>query len=342
LKLFVVAKPWSVKDEKNMTNRLVVGSIVSLLLAIGVTVSASHLFRRTNAQNPSTAKPEVQDADKETDEQESRRMFRTFGNQRTRSTATRSKPAASNPVPAKSNDVSNSAAQDDAFIGFTVWEMREAVAGVERRKLTLKKSNGQNVVLRPFRLGLDTRLVAGRSYVFSVESARPGYLYVIDRELYANGSLGQPLLIFPTKDPSLSGNQIAAGYPIEIPNQRTETAYFEAEKNGQNHIGEALTIIVSSQPLIAESRLKVEPIALDSDELAKWEKQWRTRSRWADNLEATGRPYSEQEGKAGAEPDFKLKETDPLPQRLFRVDAKAESALMITLKLRYSEAPKPE
>jgi hypothetical protein len=32
----------------------------------------------------------------------------------------------------------------------------------------------------------------------SIEASRRGHLYVIDQEAYADGSLGAPLLIFPT------------------------------------------------------------------------------------------------------------------------------------------------
>jgi len=325
------------QDAKIMTNRFVVTCIVPLLLGLGVTVPANHLFNLAQDQNPSSEKREVQDADKENDEQESRRMFRTFGKQRSTSTATRTKAAASNQVPPRSNIAANSTADDDGFIGFTIWEMREAATGVERRTFTLKKSNGQSVVLRPFRLESNAKLFPGRSYVFSIEAARPGYLYVVDRELYANGKLGEPLLIFPTKDPSLGGNQIAAGYPVEIPNQRTETAYFEATKNGKDHLGEALTIVVSSQPLVAESRLKTDPIPLDPGELEKWERQWGATTRWADNAGAAGRPYTEEEGKAGGDPSYKLKESDPLPQRLYRIRAKPGNPLLLTLRMRYAE-----
>jgi len=44
----------------------------------------------------------------------------------------------------------------------------------------------------PERISPDTKLAQGDKLRISVEGARKGYLYVIDREQYADGSLGEP------------------------------------------------------------------------------------------------------------------------------------------------------
>ena len=307
--------------------RFRVALLITCSLVIGIGLNATRA-QQPGAQNGSL----LQDSEKETDVEESRRMFRTFGQQRTVDSG-KIKTTGRNTV----HKVNNSANQDDAFIGLTVWEMRESAGGTERRSFVLKKANGQNVVLRPFRLGADSQLVAGRSYVFSIESARAGYLYVVDRELYTDGSLGAPVLLFPTRDARGGNNLIAAGYPVEIPDQKTESAYFEATRNGQNHVGEALTIIVSAEPLVSSSLLKTDPITLEKSEVEKWQQQWGTRTRWADNADSAGRAYSEAEGRAGGDPAYKLKESDPLPQRLYRVGASARKPLMVTLSLHYGD-----
>ncbi len=324
-----------------MTSRSYRSSHLWLFFGCVTFVFALHL---ASAQQPSQQQvdPVVQSADKENDEAERRRMFRTFKNQRQSVASDRTKATSKRTTPAKSTSTSEAKAGEDAFVGFTVWEMRESANGTERRSFKLKKPNGQRVVLRPFRLGSDSQLVAGRSYVFSIESARDGYLYVIDRERSANGALGDPLLLFPTKDVRGGTNRITAGNVVEIPDQKTETAYFEATKNGQDHIGEALIIIVSTEPLVDASKLKDEPITLDPDEVAKWGRQWSTKTRWAENLEAIGRPYTEEEGQAGGDRSYKLTEGDPLPQRLYQLGSKASSPLFVTVLLRYSDAANPK
>jgi hypothetical protein len=297
-------------------------------------------FQPTPAQQPTHKQTEtVHGAEKVNDEEKQRRMFSTFKQQRqlanSSPTAVVSKNTDSG-TPSSSG--SDSSVAKDAFIGLTIWEMRESRNGVERRSFKLKKPNGQNVVLRPFRLGSEGQLIAGRSYVFSIESARTGYLYIIDREQYANGALGDPLLLFPTKEARNGIYKVTAGDVVEVPDQKNETAYFEATKNGQDHTGEALTIIVSSEPLVDASKLKEEPIMLDPDEVQKWDRQWATKTLWAENAEAIGRPYTEAEGHAGGDPNFKLKENDPLPQRLYQLGAKGGAPLIVTVTLRYANS----
>ncbi len=300
--------------------------------------------RQAMAQQPSQSpdKPVVESADKENDEEERRRMFRTFKSRRQSAATNRTKIPPKNSPAVKETKAADSDSSEDAFVGFTVWEMRESGSGTERRSFKLKKPGGQSVVLRPFRLGSDSQLITGRSYVFSVESARTGYLYIIDREQYADGKLGEPLLLFPTKSVHGGSNRIEAGDPVEIPDQKNENAYFEARKTDQNHIGEVLTIIVSPKPLIDPGRLMDDPITLAVDEVKRWEQQWATKTRCAENVEAVGRPYSEEEGHAGADPSYKLTETDPLPQRLYQVGSKGDNPLIVSLLLRYREPAKPE
>jgi Domain of unknown function (DUF4384) len=319
--------------------------------AIALQLILAFHYARAQQQSQPQSNPSVQDAEKETDEVEQRRMFRTFKQQRQSVASSRRNATPKNTSSGKSSNVrtsqpkststgGNSPAAEDAFVGFTVWEMRESEGGTERRSFRLKKNNGQTVVMRPFRIGSETPLVAGRSYFFSIESARSGYLYIIDREQNANGKLGEPLLLFPTKGVHDGINEITAGEPVEIPDQKSENASFEAERHGQDHIGEVLTIIVSPEPLIDRSRLKDDPITLQVSEVTKWERQWGTKSRWVENTEAIGRAYTEEEGRAGGDPNVGLKENDPLPQRLYQVGAKAANPLIVTLQLRYSDSSK--
>ncbi|HZE70163.1 MAG TPA: hypothetical protein VE135_11645 [Pyrinomonadaceae bacterium] len=309
-------------------------------------VTAFKLFlvcHQALAQQPSqpSNKAAVESADKENDEEERRRMFRSFKSRRQSAASNRTRIPPKNP-PAVKPTAADSVSSEDAFVGFTVWEMRESGSGTERRSFKLKKPGGESVVLRPFRLGSDSQLVTGRSYVFSIESARTGYLYIIDREQYADGKLGEPLLLFPTKSVHGGSNRIESGDPVEIPDQKSESAYFEATRSDQNHIGEVLTIIVSPKPLIEPARLMDDPITLPVDEVKKWEQQWATKTRWAENVEAVGLPYTEEEGHAGADPSYKLRESDPLPQRLYQVGSKGGDPLVVSLLLRYRESANPE
>src|SRR5690349_23992390 len=56
-------------------------------------------------------------------------------------------------------------------------------------------------------------------YTLSLHDALPisGYLYVFDREVYADKSLGEPYLIFPTTALRGGDNLVKAGRVVEIP-----------------------------------------------------------------------------------------------------------------------------
>jgi hypothetical protein len=83
----------------------------------------------------------------------------------------------------------------------------------------------------------------------SIEAARTGHLYVIDREQYADGSQGKPVLIFPTTKIRNGNNKVSAGRVIEIPDRADDPIYFNLERSRPDHVGELLTVIITPQPL---------------------------------------------------------------------------------------------
>src|SRR5215831_5267567 len=109
-------------------------------LVIACNMGLSIALSATAAQQPRPqGEASLQDPERETDLEESRRMFRTFGKQRALVDSGKTRTRARNTV----HKADNSASQEDAFIGFTVWEMRESSGGTERRSFVLKKANGQ-------------------------------------------------------------------------------------------------------------------------------------------------------------------------------------------------------
>jgi hypothetical protein len=60
----------------------------------------------------------------------------------------------------------------------------------------------------------------------TVESPHEGYLYVIDRETYGDGSLGEPMLIFLTARTRDRANRVSAGRLIDIPSWTDRAPYF--------------------------------------------------------------------------------------------------------------------
>src|SRR5512145_34672 len=88
---------------------------------------------------------------------------------------TEARPKAANPKPQPPRPGAGAAsgARTGSFVGVTVWNVPEG-RGVEVSQRT----------------DVDTPVKEGQRVRLSVEASLPGYLYVIDRDVYADGSLG--------------------------------------------------------------------------------------------------------------------------------------------------------
>jgi hypothetical protein len=83
----------------------------------------------------------------------------------------------------------------------------------------------------------------------SIEAARTGYLYVVDQEIYADGSKSEPSLIFPTTRTRSGDNSVKAGRVIEIPAQDDAPPYFTLKRTRADHVGENVIVLVTPTPI---------------------------------------------------------------------------------------------
>src|ERR1044072_7160403 len=83
-------------------------------------------------------------------------------------------------------------------VGITIWRFRRSQAA-EKKKELIEEEDGQQSEWTLERVEEGTALSPGQRVRLSIESlSRNGYLYVIDREEYGDGTFGDPVLIFPT------------------------------------------------------------------------------------------------------------------------------------------------
>ena len=83
----------------------------------------------------------------------------------------------------------------DSLVGITVWRLRPSLPEDDKDVRISALDGGEE--LTPERIEAETPLREGEKVRISIEAALSGYLYVIDREQYADGSFGTPYLIFP-------------------------------------------------------------------------------------------------------------------------------------------------
>lgn len=218
-------------------------------------------------------------------------------------------------------------------LGLTIWRLRPTKKTDEGARIIVQE--GENVnEWTPERIAADTPMKMGERIRFSFESPVPGYLYVIDREQYADGSFGDPYLIFPTTRTRNGDNQVAPGRIIEIPGQDDRPNFFSLKQSRKDQTGEILTVIVAAQPL-SEVTIGTNALKLLPETVAQWEKQWGAQTQKFEMNEGVGKAWTKAEQEAGANGTRQLTQEEPAPQTIYRVAVKPGSPMLVKVKMRY-------
>lgn len=219
-----------------------------------------------------------------------------------------------------------------AQLGLTIWRLRPARANDDVR-IIVQQGEGE-LEWTPERVATDAPLRLGERIRFSFESPRSGYLYVIDREQYANGSSGEPVLIFPTTRTRGGDNRVAPGRIIEIPAQEDRPNYMWLKPTRLDLVGENLLVLVTPQPLEGIT-IGDKPLPLSDEQVAKWEKSWAAAVEKFEMTGGAGKPWTRAEKEAGADATRALTQEDPGPQTIYQTAAKPDQPILIKVGLRY-------
>jgi hypothetical protein len=217
----------------------------------------------------------------------------------------------------------------ESVVGVTIWRLRPAGRADSGERIIVHDDNATEYV--PERISANTKLVAGDRVRISVEAARNGYLYVIDRELYADGSLGEPYLIFPTTRTLDGDNQVSVGKLAEIPAQEDSPPFFTIRKSRPDQVAEMLSVIVTPTPLEGV-QITNKAQKLTVAQVAKWEQSW-SNSVGRLEMESVGQSWTKEEKDAGTNTRA-LTASAPPPQMLF-YRPKSSEAMFVKLRLSY-------
>lgn len=232
---------------------------------------------------------------------------------------------------------SKTAAAASAVVGVTVWRLRPSKTSDEAEVRQLVHDQGE---WTPERVGGGTPLTEGSKVQLTIESPRTGYLYFFDREMYADKTFGDPVLIFPTLSLNGGDNKVSAGKVIEIPSADDKPPYYTLKRSRDDHAGESLTVIVSDKPLtdltIGRAALKISVA-----QFASYEKQWGAMTQQLELDNGAGTAMSKAE-KAAASGNGSLTQADLPPQTIYRVHAKPGQPLLLTIPLSISSKPKAD
>jgi hypothetical protein len=243
--------------------------------------------------------------------------------------ASAQKPSESSIRPSRSSRVIGT------LVGVTVWRLRPSKPADLAGMRALIQEEATNEQWVPERIASDTTLLEGNRVRISVEAAGIGYLYVIDQDEYIDGAKGDPYLIFPTQRTHSGNNRIAPGVVVEIPASDDNPPYFKLQRSRPDQAAEALTIVVTPNPLsgleIGRRRLKVTESQLEA-----WKQQWRTKTSHLEAPAQEGKAYTAAEKEAGSGRKL-LTQKDPAPQTIYEVDATPGESAAVQLRLKIGQ-----
>ena len=225
----------------------------------------------------------------------------------------------------------------DSVVGVTIWRLRPATTHDSGERIIVHDDTATKEWL-PERISPETKLGQGDKLRISVEGARKGYLYVIDREQYADGNLGEPYMIFPTTRTLNGDNHVDIGTLTEIPAQTDSPPYFTLRKSRADHVAEVVSVLVTPTPLEGIS-ITDKAQKLTDTQIAAWEKEWSTGVGFLELEKTAGQPWTKEERDAAG--TRAMTASGPAPQLVFyRAAAKASQPLFVKLHLWYRSAPK--
>jgi len=222
-------------------------------------------------------------------------------------------------------------AMGDAMVGVTVWLLREARTGDDQEVRV--SAGGGTKEWTPVRIQADTVLTEGQRVRVGIESARNGYLYVIDREQYADGALGPPYLLFPILRVRGGDNKVAAGRLVEIPGPEDNPRFLTMRMSRPGQVAEVLILLVTAAPL-PELKIERNPIQLSPAQVQAWEKKWGAKVERLEARRQVGRTYTRAEKEAALPGTRLLTYDEPLPQTMYRLQAKPGDPLLVKVPLR--------
>ena len=217
-------------------------------------------------------------------------------------------------------------------LGITIWRLRSARKDdSDRRALIREKGNA--AVWAAERMASDAVLREGDFVRLSVESPRRGYLYVIDRDLSADGTTGAPMLIFPWAG---ADNKLAPGRLIDIPAQDDDPSYFKTSLTRHNQVGELLTFIVTSTPL--DLPVSDKALTISANDLSQWEKALGGVIERYEMEGSAGELWTRKEQQAATKNRIRqLSREDPAPQTIYREFSDNKKGMLVNLVLKYEK-----
>ncbi|GEM_PF-980414 len=234
-------------------------------------------------------------------------------------------------------------------VGITIWKLSDKVSesSGERGNLFEKYP--------PVRMSSDPTLAYGDKVRIGIESPQDGYLYVINRELYDDGTMSAGQLIFPSSQMQANSNRVVKNRPVEIPNISDDTFYFESEPNspsGKKVLGEILSVIITKNKIVYLENLAKKKAESSGDstedlyvisktKIAELENLYSGRCEIFEFENTLGKSSAQLKNEVAALSGNRvIGQNEAVPQTLYLVENKRKGGVLVTLALKYESGDK--
>ncbi len=216
-------------------------------------------------------------------------------------------------------------------IGVTFWRLRPIAADDGEVPIFSVKIGDGRADWTAERVNSTTKFKKGDRLRFTIESSRSGYLYIINREYYTDGTTGEANIIFPTLRTRGGENRVGAGSLVDVPASTDSVPYFTIKPKRADYAGEELVVLITKEKLPLEIGMK--PIALNAVQLEKWSNDWGATVDIYDAEDGEGIAMTNTEMVTAQTSSRALEQEEPLPQTIYKVQISGEMPLLVPFRM---------
>ena len=214
-------------------------------------------------------------------------------------------------------------------LGVTFWRLRPPTQDEREDAPTFPINTGDGTDFwTAERVRSTTRFKVDDRVRFTIESPRDGFLYIVNREIYTDGTTGDAMLIFPTlRTRGRGDNSVVTGSTIDVP---TGQGNFKISSKRDDYAGEEIIVIVSPTKLPG-IKLNLEASPVSAEKLETWLADWGGVVDIFDATDGEGIAITRTENEAAG--TRALVQEEPSPQTIFKTMAQANQPLLVSFQL---------
>lgn len=290
----------------------------------------SSLDFQKQRQKPETGEKRVASTQKNATQKQRKNLAVITNTRRKYGLVKRVPPKINKPVPKTPKTVLKS-----EQLGVTFWRLRPVAAddGDDAPFFSVRIGDGRENWTAE-RVNSTTRFKEGDRVRFTIESSRSGYLYIINREYYTDGTAGAANIIFPTVRTRGGDNSVVAGSLVDIPGSTDSVPYFTIKpkrKDDKVYAGEELVVLITKEKLPLDIGMKA--LAVNTAQFEKWSADWGATVDIYDAEDGEGIAMTGAELNAAQTATRALEQEEPLPQTIYKVRISAEMPLLVPFRM---------